>query len=881
MPDSLTDLLVKGTTLVTSGRVAARQIEGYVARRHLAEGHTAWLAPEIRTHREWAADTWRSYLDDGRRQLLSGGQVDALWRRVIEASPAPHHRFLAYRHAFAWAREASRRRRDWNIGLDELRGFGSDPDCRALLHWEQAYRNAMDESGWMDSADVDEALRVNSPSLSPGSRQRVVWAQLTPPPALVRLRQRLQGAGHRFAEWNPPQTNQRCRRVQLPEAVDEVRAAAAWAAEKLGREPRQRLAIVVPGLENRGGEVASILEDTLSPARSRLEISEDRSEIVFLQGGSSAIEAPVIGAALSALELFTDSGSFQVLSRWLRSPFFIATAGEAEARSILETQLRAHISSQLGFLDAFNSGALAARIQAASPVLAETLGEAAALMRSQPRRATPSHWAGVWRRLLNNLGWHGGTVDSTASEEWESALNELALLTPILGRLRLGDALAELEGILGRPHRHGAIPLYGVFVLAEPEDVGPGYDALWACGLSDTQWPRAPQPDPLLPLAVQRAHGMPSASPSASLEQSRLVIRRLVEGVDDVVLSSPEIVREHSAQPSPLILSYPVVSATDLVGGPSRGLRPTLLGGSHMEICSDPVPPVANRELRGGVRTLSMQSVCPLRAFVENRLCAGPLETVRSGLNARQRGIAAHAAAQRLLSEQPGQQDLAMWTAAERAQRIDDSSHQALSDLFGPALHRLRPLFKLESARLRSMLAGLLELDLDRTAFQVLAVEQSIRVTVAGLQLKCRIDRIDQLDGTDMLAIVDYKTGSGHTPGDWLKERPRDLQLPLYAALFEGEVTAVAIAMLRPQKSAYKGIWSTTGQFPGRSARLPDSRTWATQRERWRAQVEDLAREFAAGDGRVFLGDLKIAAGSFASVTRIHELAALARLPCS
>ena len=881
MPDSLTDLLVKGTTLVTSGGVAARQIEGFVARRYLAQGHTAWLAPQIRTHREWAADTWRTCLDDGRRQLLSGGQVDALWRRVIEASPTPHHGFLAYRHASAWAREASRRRRDWNIGLDELRGFRNDPDCRALLHWEQAYRNAMDESGWMDSADVDEALRVHAPSLPPGSRERVVWVQLTPPPALVRLRQRLQDAGHRFAEWNPPQTNRRCRRVQLAEAVDEVRAAAAWAAEKLGREPRQRLAIVVPGLENRRGEVAGILEDTLSPARSRLETGEDQSEIVFLQGRSSAIEAPVIGAALTALELFTDSGSFQVLSRWLRSPFFISAAGEAEARSILETRLRAHISSQLGFLDAFNSGGLAARIRAASPVLAEVLGEAAALMRSQPRRATPSHWAGVWRRLLNNLGWHGSAVDSTASEEWESALNELALLTPILGRVPLGDVLLELEGVLGRSQRHGAIPLYGVFVLAEPEDVGPGYDALWACGLSDTQWPRAPQPDPLLPLAVQRAYGMPSASPSASLEQSRLVIRRLVEGVDDVVLSSPEIVHEHSAQPSPLILSYPVVSATDLVGGRSLGLRPGSLEGGRMETRSDPVPPVANRELRGGVRTLSMQSICPLRAFVENRLCAVPLETVRSGLNARQRGIAAHAAAQRLLGEHPGQQDLAMWTAAERAQRIDDSSRQALGELFGTAVHRLRPLFQLEAARLRSMLAGLLELDLTRTAFQVLAVEQSMRVTVGGLQLRCRIDRIDRLDRTDMLAIVDYKTGSGHTPGDWLKERPRDLQLPVYAALLEGEVAAVAIAILQPQKSAYKGIWSTTGQFPGRSARLPDSRTWAMQREQWRAQIEALAREFAAGDGRVFRGDLKTAAGSFASVTRVHELAALARLSCS
>ena len=136
-----------------------------------------------------------------------------------------------------------------------------------------------------------------------------------------------------------------------------------------------------------------------------------------------------------------------------------------------------------------------------------------------------------------------------------------------------------------------------------------------------------PQPDPLLPLAVQRAHGMPSASPSASLEQSRLAIRRLVEGVDDVVLSSSEIVHEHSAQPSPLILSYPVVSATDLVGGPSRGLRPTLLGGSHMEICSDPVSARGEPRIEGwgshavNAVGLSVASICrepPVRRSAGN-----------------------------------------------------------------------------------------------------------------------------------------------------------------------------------------------------------------------------------------------------------------------
>ncbi len=875
MPDPSKDLLVQGTSVVTSGTAGARQIEGHVARRYLEEGRTVWLTPTVQTYRNWAADMWSRYLDDGRRQLLTDGQVNALWRRVVEASPVGRGGLLEYRHAAVWARQASRRRREWNLGLEELRHFRDDPDGRALIHWEQAYRKALDESGWMDPPDVEDALSAHAGILPSRSDEHVVWPDSAISPAHARLLQRLRNAGQRHSEWTPPEINRRCRRVQLPEFEDEARTAAAWAAAKLARQPLQRIAIVVPEPENRRDEILGIFEDALRPRSPGLAGAEHAGEIVFLQDGPSALENPVIGAALTALELFTRTGDFQVLSRWLRSPFFVSAGGGAEARSLLETQLRSHISSRLVFREALGAGGLEARIRAASPALGEMLGEAAALMGSQPRRATPSHWAAVWRQLLSVLEWRGSATRASTAENWESALNALELLTPILGRMSASDALQELEDILGRSRRRGTPPVHGVFVISDPEDVIPGYDALWVCGLTDTRWPRAPQPVPLLPLALQSAHGMPSAHPNAALERSRLTLRRLVDGIGDVVLSSPDMVHDHQAQPSPLILSYPASSESELIGARRRPAGFGLIDASRMEIVSDPVPPVATRKIRGGIRTLSMHSRCPLRAFIESRLQAVPLEVVRPGLSAAERGVAVHAAAQRLLRELPGMQEIASWSAAERAQRIDRSSRQALGRLFGTARGRLQPLFRLELGRLRSMLAALLEMDLARGNFRVAAVEQPMQITLGGKELSCRIDRIDQLEGGDALAVIDYKTGSRHTPGDWLRERPRDLQLPLYASLIE--VEAVAIAVLHPRNPRYKGFWTKPEQFSGRSARLPSGVTLSGQRKRWRAQMEELATEFAAGDGRIFMGDRNAAGGAFSALTRAHELTALAR----
>ena len=874
MPASLTDLAVKGTTVVTAGGIATRQIQSYMARQHMEAGRSAWLSPTVLTFRDWATALWQKYLDDGSRQLLTPGQVDALWRRVIDESGAGLQGLPGYSRISAWAREASQRRRDWNVDIDDLHAFRDDPDCRAFLRWERAYREVLDDAGWMDPGDAADALAVGAPSPAGNGTASVVWADLTLTPIQAQLSERLRIAGFKFSDWVPPACNERSRRIQLADASEEVRVAAAWAAARLARQPGQRLAIVVPGLEARRDEVTGALEEALYPDGLRLGARTGHRQIVCLQGQATAMDNPMIGAAMSALELFGSAGDFHVLSRWLRSPFFGA-AEHADARCMLESQLRSHISSQMTFLDAYRWGGLAARIRAALPALADELEAAVSLLGAHPRRATLTTWVTVWRRLLDGLDWGG--QDATVPDDWESALNDLVLLTPILGRLDQSDALAELERILGRPQRLGAVPLHGIFLLASPENVGPGYDAAWVSGLTDTQWPQASQPIPLLPTALQRRHGMPWATPAAALEQSRITIQRLVDRVPDVILSSPESVHEHSVQPSPLILSWPLVTEADLLASRARRSRQIGLDESRLVTNTDSVPPVEARKLRGGIGTLSMQSICPLRAFIESRLTAKPLDAVRPGFNARQRGIAAHAAVRRLFGDLPDRQQLLSWSPEDRARRIERSCQLSLRGLFGVAENRLGALFELELARLRSMLAHLLEMESTRTSFRVAGVEQSIKVDVGGLEITGRLDRVDELDSDESLAVIDYKTGTRNNPSDWLKDRPRDLQLPFYAAFLEAAVEAVVIAVLNPASPGYKGFWLGDGRFPGRAARLSAESTWPMQLDRWRTQIETLAREYAGGDGRIFRKEIKQAEGGIAPLTRVHEWTAPAR----
>jgi ATP-dependent exoDNAse (exonuclease V) beta subunit len=82
-----------------------------------------------------------------------------------------------------------------------------------------------------------------------------------------------------------------------------------------------------------------------------------------------------------------------------------------------------------------------------------------------------------------------------------------------------------------------------------------------------------------------------------------------------------------------------------------------------------------------------------------------------------------------------------------------------------------------------------------------------VSIEIARFELQVRIDRIDEL-GDGSLAILDYKTSERGTPNDWLRDRPRDVQLPLYACHAAARVSAAAIAAVTAD-AKYRGIGLT------------------------------------------------------------------------
>jgi exodeoxyribonuclease-5 len=829
----------RSTRIVVANALAARQWELHLAADAIAAGAAAWETPPVTSYGAWLDELWLEH--SGASPALSAHQSRALWRRIV-AESAESGDLIGHAGAAEWAASAWSLLRRWQIDPARQRARADEVDYRAFLAWSGRYQAWLDGHGFVDRATLENRVPQH---LEQGGVVRL--ADLDEPyPARAALFAALTERGSVLEPLAAPAASGSRHAARLADAADELRAAFAWVARRLAARPAARLAVVVPTAARRAQELDRLAAQ-LPP------------ELCWTGGGLLAAE-PTLGAALDALSLAAAHSPYAAFSRWLRSPFFAAARAEQLVRARLDSELRGDLRSQLSFQSAYRCG-VAELLETRAPLSARALTAALAIV-AGVRRATPSRWANLFARFLTALGWQAPAARPVLLA-WQGTLDELARLTPIVGEISLDSAVAEvarlLEGTIA-----AALPIHGVHVLPHLADVGPGYDGVWVTGFTDSAWPEPPHGNPLLPIALQRAHGMPYSSPQDAHVRSARALERLVGRSRELVISWPARVYDYETEPSPAIRDWPLLGTEEFAAASAARARTA----ARVTVADEP-PPLPGVRVAGGTSALGRQARCPLRAFVQDRLGARALEPLGFGVPARLRGIATHRAAERLLDDLPAQAQLAAKAAA-----VAGSVAGALGKLFGRARAPLAPLYELEAEQLERVLMTLLREEGLRSPFRVHAVEQRAAFTVGPLTFDVRIDRVDELaDGR--LAIIDYKTGERATSADWFGARLRDVQVPLYASMLGDEVSAAVVTRLGADETRYFGFWPN-GAFPGRPSKAALGET-AQQLALWRRQVTELATELAAGDTRIFTADYEDAAGAYAPLTRVFEQLALAR----
>ena len=140
--------------------------------------------------------------------------------------------------------------------------------------------------------------------------------------------------------------------------------------------------------------------------------------------------------------------------------------------------------------------------------------------------------------------------------------------------------------------------------------------------------------------------------------------------------------------------------------------------------------------------------------------------------------------------------------------------------------------------------------------FEIISLEKKLSATFGNVTFNIRIDRIDKTS-TNNLVLIDYKSGK-YTPSpcDWIKERPSDMQLPLYYSICNSNevksISAVLIASINSEtQSAYSGVSSEESIKAGvkavKSAKLGVA-SWDELTKLWDEKVYALATDINNGE---------------------------------
>lgn len=836
MYDWLTNALDDdGSIVVTASRRLARVLVAEYGRMQLQAGRAAWRTPSIRFWQDWLS---RLLATTRSPQLLptciNAQQSRIIWERCLKSEvrdSLTNFGSLAKQAQDTWGRLG-----EWNVPIDEVAAAAQGLDQRIFAKTAKRYLETLGDENWFDDSMLTGLVRDHATNglLELPSRVTIAgFDRVTP-----HTQSLLDALSHNGCQVGsvgdgPPGST---RLLAYDNSDAELRAAGAWARREYERDAEQRVGVIVTNLERNAIRCAHLLREGLVPGWQYA--GADYAAAANVSYGQKLADYPAVTIALLVLHWLGRGLSGKDVSLLLRTS--ILGSNQVAGRSRLELILRQW--PDRAWTMSLLSRALRGRDDTDDSL--DWIGRVDQLehqRRKFPASAVPATWAELIDESLKTLNWPGdGTLDSADFQvinRWRELMNEFARLELVSTRMTLAEAVGRLATMANetvfQPEAEGAI----LQVLGPLEAAGMYFDKLWITGLSASNWPPAGQPLALVSRRLQQHYGMPDAEPSDTTAYAQRVLSRLLRSAAECNCSYSVTDGEAEQTATGLLAEIDAEVCSDDPGWHAAQL---LMSGSTGLADNDPVPPVNNDEMiSGGAATIQRQFVDPLAAFAYGRLGIGWLHPMTSGLSPSLRGSLIHDALCRLYSDLPSQATIAGWTSSALEEKIIAAIQSAFERQERYSDGVLGQLFALERKRVAGLLRRLVAIDLEREPFQIHSVEETLEVSISGIDLRLRCDRIDRFEDGPVL-ILDYKTGANKKFLDGQGD-PHDIQLVVYACAVNDAVAGMGLYNVDSRLVAIDGA--------GRS--MMSTQDWEQTLTRWKTDVATAAREFQQGDVRV------------------------------
>ena len=758
-----------GGVVVASSDRAARAIQSEFHRRRRSEGLAAWAAPGIFAFETFVRNAWEARNTEG-LLLLNPAQEQAVWASIIHSEQhLPTALPASVRRLAAMAMDAHELL--CSFAPELLRNSeraGWDEDAGAFSEWLREFNEYCLKNRLISAARVPvELISSLKAESSPRLALRVV--------GFDRVLPTQRAVFDAWGQWDCPELEQVAEQVHFYAAgtfEQEFEACAFWCHKQLIQNSRTRLLVITQELTNRRGEIERAFLNSHPPgARPKFEFSLGVPLAQITLARSALLLLRWLNAPLSEIEV-----------DWLFSSGFAANPDEsASLQACMRTLRRLDLQRTDWKLDTFLSQ---------KPIVAQLpstwkqrMLEAQRTLKRLAKLQQPGEWSDRIPHLLDAMGWCAyrpeSNADFQAHRRWQQALDTTASLGFDGRKLSYSDFLASLstatDEVLFAPESTDA----PIQIAGPAEAAGLTADAIWFLGADEDSWPAVGSMHPFLPVHVQRRSAMPHATALQDWEFSSAVSHRLLASAPEVIFSYARQKEDVETRPSRLI--------AQLAGFAPQAIPSDFLPTHPESPLAAPTPdpstaPFAGDHLRGGASSLSSQSQCPFKAFATVRLTAQGWDAAEAGLSAKQRGQILHKVLHSVWSgKAPGIkshhdlieiEDLPEFVRLHVRAVLATELPAAVRDQM-PAMYR-----QLEEVRLIRVVAEWLEFERTRIPFTVEQTEAQQTVTIAGINMNLRLDRVDRLHDDSHL-VIDYKTGNVD-PKSWDLPRPDDVQLPLY-----------------------------------------------------------------------------------------------------
>lgn len=849
--------------LTVNSRLALFLSKQYAA----AQIQDTWITPTILPLHAWMTQQFHWHNRDG-KILLSDFQEVSVWEKIIRASEAP---FLQAAMTAKSVQQAWRFLNQWKVPFSALREFDNQ-ESQFLLAWIESFQTICAENQWITQTEIPAFLIDQSLTLP----KQVYFVGFDDfPPVIQTFIQHC--SSKTTVLFDSEQSTKSTAGMMLFNDNDaELTAMAQWAYDLWLKNPAQQIACIVPDLQTQQAKVRRIFTDVFCMENS-VPNAVHQPTPFNLSAGFPLSSHDMIKTALLILKWSHHALSAEEMTYLLQSPYFCFDQKERALAAQIDVRLReknnafVRPAQLFEILSTVQTTDEVPRAQATGHSRAPRSQTLSGRLRSRylnlnvPTQAqTPKEWMNVFIALLESVQWPGKHTQESVLfqyvERFKKALQTFCEINLVHGQLSFDEAFANLKSLLNQiifqPKSHQEpIQIMGIL-----ESSGMQFDAAWVMGLHNGNWPAPIHPHPFIPLKLQQQYQMPHASAQRELQLAELITQRLKHCAKTVIFSAPKQLGDQILQPSALLAK---IEPHELTLTTRASLLETVWKSQLIETCLDETAPAVTEPLsiRGGSSIIKHQATCPFKAFATIRLNANALNDYMSGLDGATKGSLIHQVLYMIWDKVQTHRQMMALNDTELTTLIQDCTDNAISEL------KLKNTgndyyWELEKKRVFKIVSQWLSLEKERPHFTVAHRELAVKITLNGLPIQLRIDRIDQLNDGSYL-LIDYKT-SETTLAPWFQERLSDPQLPLYAAftsLDDNAISGMAFGQLKSGKLCYKGVVSESHVYTQQKVKgfsqIDQYKNelkvteWNQLQGYWKNNLTQLAKDFCEGKAKV------------------------------